>query len=404
MRSTCKALAAAAGISVLAACTSGQAGVEPPSTVTNVQTTTVLQFRVGTARFSDGTVGLNTLETYRQPNGVSGTLLNNPSITGPAGFTVPNNAFTAGNTDDGTATINSTPPTQPGITPVVTTFGTSGGAFAYGFAPANSTTSGAANYAQYVAAGANNAIYRDADSAIIVGPGAGNTQNSITPSIFGVGRVGVFNFVYAQPFYVSSTRRLPFLLGPPAVPDFHNGAYPGGFLGYDSGFTSFAVGTPPTGTYTMTLNVPSNTIGQLAATFTQTASLASNAALGTVTPPVITPDGAGGASFLVAPGPPGVTNQVLYIVDVSAATNAPTMYAFKVPAAGGTFALSPTAGPQNAGGTPSKPFNSGDSVYAYVVGADYDIVGDAVPVNMQQAPPMPAQADISVSLVTENKY
>ena len=399
MRALYKTLAAATGISVLAACTGGQSGIEPPSRGADVQNTTALQFRVGTARHATGAIYLNTLTTYRQANGLSGTLYNTPTITGPAGFTVPaaqTASTTVGSqpgTDAGTNHISATPPTQPGTTAVATTFNQTGGVFAYGFAPANSTTSGAANYANFNLGAANNALYADDISTIVAGSGKGNTVNNITG-----GGAGAYLNLYTQPLYLTPSRRLPFLLGPPAVPDFHNPNFPAGFKGYDSGFTYFAV-TPVAGTYNLTVNVPSANIGVLAAQFSVNANLTTVTGLPAMTPPVITPTAGGGASFVVAPGPAGVTNQVLYIVDVDVNTAVPTHYTFNVGAAGGTFSLSSTAGPSGA-----APFHSGDSVYAWVVGADYDILGLAVPNNMQQTPALPAQADISVSLVNEIAY
>jgi hypothetical protein len=410
VRAMYRALGAAAGIAILTACSGGQSAIEPPFKATDVQNTTVLQFRVGTARHATGAVYLNTLVTYRQPNGLSGTLYNTPTITGPAGFLVPpaqTASTTVGSqpgTDANTNHISGTQPTQPGTPAVATTFNQTGGAFAYGFAPANSTTSGTANYSQFGSLGssANSALYLDSVSTIVVGPGTGNVVNNIA------GGGGRYANVYTQPLYLTPSRRLPFILGPPAVPDFHNpnAGFPAGFLGYDSGFTYFAA-APVAGTYTMTMTVPSNNIGQLAASFTQTASLSSTVGLPAMATPVITPTATlpngcgtgnpgGGATITVAPAPAGVTNQVLYVADVSAATGLPTHYAFNVGAAGGTFTLGSTAGP---GGT--APFCSGDSGFAWVVGANYDVVGLAPPVNTQQAPPLPAEADISVSLVYE---
>jgi hypothetical protein len=404
-------LAAAVGIALLTACTSGQSAIEPPSTQVNVQATTVLQFRVGTARYANGSVYLNTLTTYRQPNGLSGTLYNSPTITGPAGFVVP--AAGSAGTDAGTNHISSTPPTQPGTPAVATTFNQTGGVFAYGFAPANSTTTGAANYAQFGGFGAaNNAIYADDASTIIVGGGAGNTATNIIG-----GDAGTFAFAYVQPFYIPVQNKLPFLLGPPLTADIHNGSFPAGFLGYDSGFTMFGA-APVAGTYNLTVNVPSANIGQLAATFSVNAPLTSTAGLPPEVPPtaestVGTPPSGGspgcggnpggGASFTVAPAVAPINNQVLYIIDVSSSTGAPTIYSFNAGAAGGTFVLSATSGPKIPSGS-SAPFCAGDSVYSYVVGADYDIAGLAPPANTQQAPTLPAQADVSVSPVYEVQY
>jgi hypothetical protein len=411
VRALYRALGTAAGISILAACTGGQSGIEPPATVRDVQSTTVLQFRVGTARYgTTATPMLNTLVTFRQANGLSGTLYNSPTITLPPGPLVP--AAGSAGTDAGTNHISSTPPTQPGITAVATTFAQSGGAYAYGFANANSTTSGAANYAQFVGgAAANNGIFADDANTQIIGPtpvvappAGANGKGNTAINIYGAEQ-GAYANAYMQPFYAATVTKIPFLLGPPAVPDFHNGTFPSGFLGYDSGFTMFTLtAAPVAGTYSLTVNVPSATLGINAATFTQAATLTNTVALAAVTPPTIVDPGTGGASFVVGPGPAGATNQVLYVIDVSANSGVPTHYSFNVPLAGGTFVLSPTAGPLNSAGAGTKPFSSGDSVYAYVVAADYDILALAPPINTQQAPALPAQADVSVSTIREIVY
>lgn len=356
MRKLLNGLGAAAGVAILSACTSGQAGIEPPHTAANIAGTTALQFRVGTALYSNGQTYLNTVVTFRQANGLSATLYNTPTITAPNGFVVPSVA--SAGTDAGTNHISGTPPTQPGTAAVPTTFNQSGGAFAYGFAPANSTTAGGANYPQ-----------------------------------------GNFAYVYSQPIYLSASARRAFLLGPPAVPDFHNGTFPAGFLGYDSGFIMFAA-APVAGTYNLQVAVPSNTIGQNAAVLNASGTLTSVAPLPAEAPPVITSTGDGGATFTVAPAPAGVTHQVLYITNGSG----PTVYSFDAGAAGGVFTLSATSGPKNSSGSPSAPFATGDPINAVVVGADYDIVGNAPPVNTQETPALPAQTDITVSTAATLTY
>lgn len=351
----------------LTACTGGQIGVEPPTQVADVQGTTTLEFTVGTARYAlTGATYLNTLVTYRQPNGLSGTLYTTPLIAGPPGFVVP--AAAAAGTDAGTNQISGTPPTQPGVTAVATTFGQAGGAFAYGFAPANSNTLGQPTY-----------------------PGAPNGG----ATRFGNRLNAIITYSYTQPVYQSSAARLPFLIGPPAVPDFHDGTFPSGFLGYPSGFTMFAA-TPVVGTYNLTVTVPGGSPGSApAAVKTASATLASAVGLPVVTTPVIRTLGGGAASFTVAPRPAGTSNQVLYIADVDAGGNA-TFYSFDA-TAGGVFVLSVTSGPKNAQGVGSRPFADGDEIGAWVVASDYNILALGPPTNLQPAPAFPAQADISVS-------
>lgn len=346
---------AAAGIGVgilLSGCTSGRIGVEPTTQVADVQNGTKLQFAVGTANFG-GTIDLNTVVTYRQANGLAGTLDNTPVITGPAGFVVPAGSPPANNVDDSTNHISGMPPVQPGTSATPSTFGTSGGAYAYGFAPANATTSGNPNYPGNAA-----------------GAGFGNALQA-----------GNISFSYTQPLYASGSTRLPFLIGPPVAPNIRDGTYPPGFLGYPSGFTSFQV-TPVAGNYGLTVTVPGNMPGAApVATFNATATLTNTAGLPTIASPVLAA-GTTGVDITVAPPVAGVTHQVLYFADVDANGNA-SFSTFDA-TAGGTFNV-------------STGLTDQDEIGAWVVGADYDVLGAAPPGNTSQTPALPAQADITVS-------
>jgi len=356
VRAVYRALGAAGGIAILSACTSGQSAVQVPSNAIDVQNTSTLQFRVGTANYQ-GTTYLNTVVTFRQPNGLSATLFNTPTITGPAGFVVPAIAG-ATNTDTGTNHLSGTPPTQPGTVAVVTTFAQTGGAFAYGFAPANSATTGAANYSK-----------TSTSSSQVAGVSVANS--------------------YTQPMFLATAAKLPFILGPPAVPDFHplSLGFPAGFAGYDSGFVMFAV-TPVVGTYSFNLTVPSNTIGQNSAVFNTTATLASAVPLAAIPAPVVG-GGAGAAiTVTVAAAPAGATSRVIYVADRAGAnsTIGNQFFAFNAGTAGGTFTL------------PTSTLATGDRFTAWVVAADFDIVGGAPPTNVSTSPALPAQTDITVSV------
>ena len=393
-------------VSVLGSLTACNAGYNPLTSTlvqVNTQSTSQLQFRVGTAHFADGTVGLNTLVTFRNTSGGSATTVNTPAITGPTGFLVPDNPQTdpAGGTKDadvGTNAITGTPPNGT----AVTSFGLTGGAFSYGFANANTNAIGTSVFAQFVQdAKPNTALYLDKDSTIVVGNGKGTVEASIVPTDFGGTDLGAIGNAYPSPLFAPETNRLPFLLGPPAVPDFHNATVASGFLGYDSGFTAFAA-APVAGSYSLTVSVPA-TVTQSAATFTQAATLASITPLAAeTTPVVVTSTGDGGATFTVATAPAGVTNQTLYIVDVATLTGFPTMYSFDA-GASGTFTLNKTSGP-TVSGTATAPFVKGDAIFAYVVGSDYDIVALAPPSNLSEAPALPAQTDVTISTVTEVVY
>jgi hypothetical protein len=363
-----RAVAGAVAVGLLSsACTSGQIGAEPPTTVVNVAGTTVLEFAVGTANFAGQGVYLNTLVTYRQPNGLSAVLLDTPSIVGPAGFLVPTGAAPPGNLNAGTNTISGSPQVQPGFNPTVTTMGTQGGAFSYGFAPDNEQQGAPPLYAGY--AGGN---------------GYATALGGITDT-------------FPEPILGAAANQLPFLLGPPATVEIHNGTYPPGFAGFPSGFTAFAV-TPVAGAYTLTVTVPGSTPNAAPiAVKTATATLTSIAGLPAETAPTLAELAGGGASFVVHAPPAGVTEQILYVVDV-AASGALTFYSINA-TAGGTFSLTTAQGPISPTGTRTPPFATGDTVAAYVLGANYDLLGLAPPGNTTQSPTLPAQANITVSPV-----
>jgi hypothetical protein len=380
VRAVTRLLGGAAGIAILAACTSGQSAIQPPSTGANVQASSTLQFRVGTVNYQGTSTYTNTVVTFRQSGGLSAVLYDTPTITGPAGFVVPATAPNAptsssgAGADAGTNTIGATPPTQPGTPATATTFAQLGGAFSYGFAPANSSTTGTAYY-------------------------PGNPSGRLFASA-----VGTVSDVYPQPIYRTSSGKRPFILGPPAVPDFHNpsSGFPSGFAGYDSGFTAFAV-TPVAGTYALHVTVPGPNPGQNVAVFDTTAALTTLAPLGTEPVPVIAEPGTAASgsamTFTVAPAPAGATQQVLYVVVIDGASGALTFYAFNAGAAGGTFTL-PAADFSAANAAAGTP----DTVAAWTVGADWDVVGDAPPNNTSAAPALPAQTDITISPINAISY
>lgn len=316
-----------------------------------------LEFAVGTANYQ-GTTYLNTVVSYRQPNGASAVLLDTPTITGPAGFTVP--AVGSAGTDAGTNHISATPqqvPTNPPASPApATTFGQSGGAFSYGFAPFNSGTTGAALY-------------------------PGNPQ------------------LYAQPFYIASSSKLRFYGGPPAFPFFNDGTYPAGLLGYSQGFTMFGA-APVSGQYSLSVNVPA--ANAPAVTATANATLNAGVVLGLPTLSGVVSDGKGGVTGTVTPGA-GATETLVYINDKTAGL----WFTVGPISATGAFALPDNLGPCNSPGcgktdtTPSLA--PGDAFVAYAVSFDYPAFESAPPISTSQTPNITGsngQADLSVSTVT----
>jgi len=335
-------LVALGGLSALSACTSGQSAIVPPSTAVNLAATAKLQFAVGTANIA-GTTGLNTVVTFRAPNGLSATLVNTPTITGPAAFAVP-----SGGLDTGTNMISGSPQVAAGLTTTSTTFGQGGGAFAYGFAPLNIS------------------------------------QNS--PANFGS---------YSLPFYVASAAQAQYLIGPgnTYVSNFRDGTQAPGFGGYASGFTDFAA-TPVAGTYTLGVKIPL-AIGSIP-DFTAAATLGTTVPLPLFAPPAYTTDGAGGGTVAVTV-PAGVTEALVYVVDGKTGNFFTLLTRTQGPQA---LTLPGNIGPIAKGvAGPSIPV--GNPVFVYAVGFNYPAI-EASPIGASpsQTPVITGangQADITSS-------
>lgn len=345
-------------LTALAGCTSGQAGVEPAFSSTNLNTNK-LQDAVGVATFtssSTGTVkGLNVVATFRQPNGSSGTLLNTPLLTGP--FVVP--AVAAAGADAGTATIQGSPQVQPGQTAISSTFAQSGGIFAYGFAPNNSTTSGGASFSKY-----------------------------------------------AEPFYAKGTgiTATSYIGGPPAYPQVRDGNYPSSFLGYTEGFTSFVM-APGAGSYALSVGIQNSTGTSTTTIAAPTATLGNVTGLGPIpAPTVVAKDGAGGLTVAFT-APAGATESLVNIVNTTAST--PTYYTVLVTGTGALTATLPANLGPYVGGVPTPSFAAGDTYSIRIVSVDYPAFEAGPPGNRQQLPTLVAgagQADISYAPLVSGAY
>ena len=365
------ALAALGGLFALPACTSGQSAVEPPKTIATL-TSDELQFQVGTANLQ-GAAGLNTVVTFRQPDGLSALLDNTPTITLPFTNTTP--AASGANNDSGTNRISGTPQVNNGQTPTdPRTFSQSVGAFAYGFLASNSTTTGANNSAFYPTTGSN-----------------------------------------SMPYYGSPRRA--FYVGPgnPFVPNFKDGSLGTAFSGYPSGFTTFAL-APGAGTYTLSVGLPNASTP--IPTFTATTTMTSTALLPPMPKPVVasTTDANGNATgglIVTEVIPPGILETLIFIVD----RNTANYYTLVMRGSGPqTATLADNLGPIT-GGVAGPSLNPGDLYRVYAFGFDYPAI-EAVPVgaNPPQAPVInnagtpctfsgtsstcPGQADLTQSVAT----
>lgn len=371
MRQLIRTVAALALVGLGAGCTSGNSGIEPGFTAVNLNNSK-LQLGVGVATFYTAagvTQGLNFVPTFRQPNGLSGTLLNTPTITGP--FTVPTgspgttgngrtnnsslsrNACATGvvNVDAGTNHITGSAQALPGTTAACTSLGQAGGVFAYGLAPENSTTSGAAQFQ-----------------------------------------------LYLQPFFTMfDIGRIAFVGGPPAYPNTQTPNFPTGFRGYTQGWSIFAV-PPVAGAYNASVNIPSAnnpgaTITAPTATLSNVAGLPAFAAA-----PTFTSDAAGGGTVRCT-APAGVTETIVDLQDTDANTG--NILYYTVVAQGGgaiTATFGDALGTVSGSGTARPTLNTGDTYSAQCVGVDYPAFEAGPPNSLAQVPSLGGgQTDITVS-------
>jgi hypothetical protein len=378
---------------LLASC--GGGGVAEPNVRQANLTANKLQLAVGVATFADGTQGLNVVSTFRQPNGLSATLVNTPSLSGPfvnsapAGASCPGSSFVAGlvgraylagfaeldqtftvtgaaGSDAGTHTISGSPQVAPGNPVPCTSLGEGGGVFAYGLTLQNATV---------------------------------DQTTNVSPKYF-----------YPQPLFAPGSQSpIPYVGGPPAYPNVRTGAYPSGFAGFPQGFLTFAVGAPPPGTYTLGVAVPA--ANALSASFSATGSITSATGLPAFgAAPTVTEDANGDGGLTVAfVAPAGVTESIVDIVDVgpssgsSAPPNgaAPLYYTIVAHGSGAqVVTLPPTLGPVAPNGTASPSLLPGDDYTVTVIGANYPLFEAGPPGNLQPTPQIAGangQADITFS-------
>jgi hypothetical protein len=328
-----------------------------------------LQMSVGTANVGfDGTVGLNVVTTFRQPNGLSAVLLDAPTVTGPNGFVVTENAPSL---DAGTNHISGSVQVSTMATPPPNTFGFVGGAFKYGIAPYNSDNTG---------------------NPYPNGPA-----------------------LYLEPFY--SGDPVPIAGGPPAYPFFNNGTFISGFVGYSQGFNAFE--TPVvTGSYGISVIVP--LANNASKTFTASANLNSLSPLPGVGLPGFAQDGSGGGTLSVTvPADPRIVETMIYAIDTAPgnnSNNAPLYFTVGPLSGTGTLSgpLPDTLGPcsgnncQNGAGA-SVTFQNGDPFIVYAITYDYPAFEASPPGSNSESPAITGpdsggQADISISQVLSGNY
>ncbi len=366
-------VAALTTTALLAACSGSsiQQGLQPPITSVN-PISAKLQFEVGTANIA-GTVGLNTLVTLRQTAaGYVGTSLlsNAPTITGPAGFTIPAAPDAYG--DAGTSSITSFIPTSVSSPPPQTTFdpdadGATGNylASSYGFFPGVVDNSG------------------------------------LTPSLV----PGPMPFYYSlNPNTTVAAAPLEYIGGPPAfVPPGHpngpqDGSFVGGFVGYTLGFADFQA-TPVSGSYGLNVVIPTGinsttgveSYGSLSATATLNTATVLPA---WTTAPSFTTDGTGGGTITTNFTTPGAsTEEYLELVDTGGGTSCitsgsyPYYYTFQVTPGVATVNVPDNIGAAEVGKPASPTLCPGDAVTVYGFAVDYPLFSSAFPQSNGNAAP-----------------
>lgn len=386
---------AACGVcaAVLSGCSTNGAATIPSTSQANLNSN-VLQLAVGTANIN-GTPGLNAVATLRQTNGNSGVLADQPTLTGPAGFTAGSMAaydpatFGA-NVDAGTTHVSGSPQVPRSNAGLVnSTLGTFTGVFSYGFGPYNCDTN-CTNLGAYY-------------------PG---NPNSTTGNGFLASQYACFSAICAnsstandvgevQPYYSAAGSGFDFIVGPPAVPFFNNGTFPTAFAGYSPGFTTFAV-TPASGSYQLAVNVAAQNAKPV--TYTASATLSSTATLGAIGVAVTGKPSNGLTGSVTIPS--GVTETEVFVVDVSSGG---TQTFFTIGPITGTGTQSWTL-PGNlgvcagancqSGASAGATLSTGDNYFVVAVGYDYPAFEAGPPGNTQQKPTITGangQADLTMS-------
>jgi len=396
-------------VGAVSACSGGITGATaPPTSSVNPVSPSYssLQFAVGTANFGGGVVGLNTVETLRQPNGNSAVGYSTPAITWDGAFANAGAATLDGSTkniDDGKAQITGTLPAALGTTGPISTFGQgtgSWGAFGLGFYPANS--------------------------------GPGNVGKAITYPCLPV----YATVATSDPGCGAGAR---FIGGPPAFPQVTNGSQLGGQLGATLGFTPFLTGAPApapgsgAATFTLAVQIPTGFSGTTATygTLSATAKIISFAPLGDFATPTLTANATGGGTIAFTL-PAGATEGYILITNFGPTGDGktpncnfgglPQFYTIRVKAGDpATVAIGDTLGPVPAIGS-AKPFQKAktfcsaadnaavpgnaatvgsDQYVISAVGADYPMYAESYPTSTgNPKPPVfgaNGQADITVA-------
>jgi hypothetical protein len=389
-----------ASFALLVACGNGGAS-EPPVSSYDPAATSKMQFAVGIATLSYNggqsvAYGLNTVETLRQKDGLSGVLYDVPMILGPSKFNVLTSTETGNDVQDagsdlGTnhitwGTLNQSNWAGPARGPKASTTG----AFGYGLCPCNSDS----------------------------GPG-----NGFTPLF------QAFNLpVYGNGIYGEAAEL--WYGGPPAFPAAGPSLTALGWEGYSLGFTDFAV-APVIGTYHLYAAVPPSydtpqdptpSPGPNGTPTPPPGILAAGAQLTSLTPlptfatPAFKPDRKGGGTIDVSV--PAGAREALVIVRAAGKSGKPgfcvqshpsdSFYTVVTNKSGAqALALPDDLGPVTQSGKKTPTICPKGTYQIYAVGADYPSYEASYPSDLSQLPLIQGpsgQADVTTSDLLNATY
>jgi hypothetical protein len=358
----CAPFAAVLLASLPSGCTTGQANTTPPISSGGGSAGLALQLSVGTANF-EGTPGLVVLETFRDAQGYTAIPITTATLRGPAGLVAP-----SGSKDPGSGTHAAIPIGSAsnqfvigtGIDPPKTRLA---GADGWGIGPPSCSCPGINFY-----------------------PFQPQFADAVLSLLFPGG---------PQPFYGGPPAYPPATLVPSALSQLVSipSGWAEGF--YLIGLRSRA----PSGGYSIEVSYRQN--GALRSR-TAHAVLHASHVLPRLQPLTMRSDGKGGLIVALAL-PLGVRQALVNVIDSQAppayrsgAAPCPTGLGFATLlfTASGTQRIPDDLGNYGQGGAPT--FCKGDLLEAQAFGFDYDDFGLGPPVNAQQRPRLPPQADMTI--------
>ena len=356
-----------ASLALLSGCTTGQANTTPPISSGGGGGgggggSYVLQMSVGTINFGGFGVGLNVLETFRDPSGFTAIPITTATLSGPKGFHAPKGSKDPGSGMSGTIPIGNASNqfvVGSGITPPMTVYA---GADGWGIGPPSCSCAGI-NFYPFQP--------QFADKTLI---------GSLFPG-------GPEPFYGGPPAYPPTTLVASAISQLVSIPS-----------GWAEGFYFVSLfSKPPTGTYALRVSYSQ---GGGTSHSQTSATLHANALLPALTGQTVASDHHGGLIVHVVL-PHGVKQVIANVIDANVPPAPPPSggkacptglgFASLVFNASGTQRIPDNLGNYGQGGAPT--FCKNDILNVQFMGFDYDDVDLGPPHDNEQRPALPAQAD-----------